>query len=128
VAEAVAVALENPDKHGGSIYELGGPEQLTMMEINERIAEAQGRQRRFLAMPDSMSGLFAAMPLTPMSRDQWTLLKPGSTVSGEHRTFAELGIDPRPLGLFLDKWMERFRKFGRFGLSNERAKERGRAG
>ncbi len=127
VAEAVAVALENPGEHGGHIYELGGPEQLSMMEINERIAEAQGRERRFVAMSDGMSGLFAAMPLTPMSRDQWTLLKPGSTVSGEHRTFAELGIEPRPLGLFLDKWMQRFRKFGRFGLSNERAKERGNA-
>ncbi|WP_298470101.1 complex I NDUFA9 subunit family protein [uncultured Erythrobacter sp.] len=127
VAEAVAVALENPAEHGGHIYELGGPEQLSMMEINQRIAEAQGRERRFLAMPDGVSGLFAAMPLTPMSRDQWTLLKPGSTVSGEHRTFEELGIEPRALGLFLDKWMERYRKFGRFGLSNERAKERGKA-
>lgn len=125
VAEAVAIALEDPGEHGGQIYELGGPEQLTMMEINKRIAEAQGRNRRFLAMSDSVSGLFAAMPLTPMSRDQWTLLKPGSTVTGEHRTFAELGIDPRPLGLFLDKWMQRFRKFGRFGQSNERAKQRG---
>ncbi len=126
VAEAVAVALESPSEHGGHIYELGGPEQLSMMEINERIAEAQGRQRRFLAMPDGASALFAAMPLTPMSRDQWTLLKPGSTVSGEHRTFAELGMDPRPLGLFLDKWMQRFRKFGRFGQSNDRAKARGK--
>lgn len=124
VAEAVVVALENPDQHGGHIYELGGPEQLSMMEINERIAEAQGRSRRFIAMPDGVSGLFAAMPLTPMSRDQWTLLKPGSTVSGEHRTISDLGIDPRPLGLFLDKWMQRFRRFGRFGESNERAKKR----
>ena len=95
------------------------------MEINQRIAEAQGRQRRFLAMPDTMSAMFAAMPLTPMSRDQWKLLKPGSVVSGEHRSFAELGIDPRPLGLFLDKWMERFRRFGRFGASDERTKKRG---
>ena len=59
-----------------------------------------------------------------MSKDQWRLLKAGSTVSGEHRTFADLGIEPRPLGLFLDKWMTRFRKFGRFGRSNERNKER----
>lgn len=125
VAEAIAVALEYPTEHGGHIYELGGPEQLSMMEINERIAEAQGRTRRFIAMPNAVSGLFAAMPLTPMSRDQWTLLKPGSTVSGEHPTFDELGIEPRPLGLFLDKWMERYRKFGRFGLSNDRSKERG---
>ncbi|MEO1647674.1 MAG: complex I NDUFA9 subunit family protein [Pseudomonadota bacterium] len=124
VAEAVALALENPAEHGGHIYELGGPEQLSMMEINERIAAAQGRKRRFIAMPDGLSALFAALPLTPMSRDQWTLLKPGSTVSGEHRTFAELGIEPKPLGLFLDKWMTRFRRFGRFGLSTQRNKER----
>ncbi|MEM9086188.1 MAG: complex I NDUFA9 subunit family protein [Pseudomonadota bacterium] len=124
VAEAVALALENPAEHGGHIYELGGPEQLSMMEISERIAAAQGRKRRFIAMPDGLSALFAALPLTPMSRDQWTLLKPGSTVSGEHRTFAELGIEPKPLGLFLDKWMTRFRRFGRFGLSTQRNKER----
>lgn len=127
VAEAVAVALENPAEHGGHVYELGGPEQLTMMEINERIAAAQGRKRRFIAMPDSVSGIFAALPGTPMSKDQWTLLQPGSVVSGSTRTFADLGIEPRPLGLFLDKWMLRYRRFGRFGLSNERAKERERA-
>lgn len=125
VAEAVAVALENPDQHGGAIYELGGPEQLSMMEINERIAAAQGRERRFIAMPDGLSAMFAAMPLTPMSRAQWALLQPGSTVSGEHRTFADLGIDPKPLGLFLENWMTRFRKHGRFGLSQERSKQRG---
>ena len=124
VAEAVMVALENPAAHGGHTYELGGPEQLSMMEINQRIAAAQGRERRFFAMPDSLSGLFASLPGTPMSKDQWTLLKPGSLVSEGALTFAELGITPRPLGLFLDKWMTRYRKFGRFGLSNERNKER----
>jgi len=124
VAEAVMVALEHPGEHGGHIYELGGPEKLTMLEINERIAKAQGRSRRFIAMPDGFSAFFAALPLTPMSKDQWTLLKPGSVVSGDHRTFAEMGIEPRPLGLFLDRWMTRYRKFGRFGLSNERNKER----
>ena len=124
VAEAITVALEKPAEHGGHIYELGGPERLTMLEINQRIAAAQGRKRRFIAMPDSLSALFAGLPLTPMSRDQCTLLKPGSTVSGEHRTFAELGIEPKPLGLFLDKWMTRFRRFGRFGLSTQRNKER----
>ena len=127
VAEAVAVALEHPDLHGGHTYELGGPEQLSMMAIHERIAEAQGRKRTFLAMPDGLSAAFAALPGTPMSRDQWTLLKPGSTVAPGARGFAELGIEPKPLGLFLDKWMLRYRKHGRFGAANERAKAR-RAG
>ncbi len=124
VAEAVATALEHPEEHGGRTYELGGPEQLSMIEIHERIAEAQGRKRRFIAMPDGLSAAFAAMPLTPMSRDQWALLKPGSTVAPGALGFAELGIEPKPLGLFLDKWMLRYRKHGRFGAANERAKSR----
>ncbi|MBU2587090.1 MAG: complex I NDUFA9 subunit family protein [Alphaproteobacteria bacterium] len=128
VAEAVAIALEHPEAHGGHTYELGGPEQLSMMEIHERIAAAQGRRRHFIAVPDGLSAAFAALPGTPMSRDQWALLKPGSTVANGTRGFAELGIEPRPLGLFLDKWMTRFRKHGRFGLSNDRAKARSAAG
>jgi uncharacterized protein YbjT (DUF2867 family) len=124
VAEAVATALEYPEEHGGRTYELGGPEQLSMIEIHERIAEAQGRKRRFIAMPDGLSAAFAAMPLTPMSRDQWALLKPGSTVAPGALGFAELGIEPKPLGLFLGKWMLRYRKHGRFGAANERAKAR----
>lgn len=124
VAEAVAVALEYPASHGGKTFELGGPEVLTMMDINTRIAAACGRDPKFIAMPDGLSGLFAAMPLTPMSRDQWTLLKAGSVVAGDANTLADLGIDARPLGLFLEKWMTRYRKFGRFGLANERNKSR----
>ncbi|WP_108789027.1 NAD-dependent epimerase/dehydratase family protein [Erythrobacter sp. Alg231-14] len=124
VADAVTAALADPTLHGGKTFELGGPEELTMMQINERIAAAQGRNRRFIAIPDGLSGLFASLPGTPMSKDQWTLLKPGSTVSDDALTFADLGITPRPLGLFLDKWMTRYRKFGRFGLSNERTKRR----
>ncbi len=114
VAEAVAVALENPGKHGGRSFELGGPEWLTMMEINRRIAAAQRRKRTFLPMPDAVSGAFAALPGTPMGKDQWALLKQGSVVSGEHPGFAQLGITPKPLDLFLDKWMVRYRRQGRF--------------
>lgn len=123
VAEAVATALEHPEAHGGKTFELGGPEQLSMMEIHERIAAAQGRKRTFLAVPDGLSAAFAALPLTPMSRDQWTLLKPGSTVAPGALGLADLGIEARPLGLFLDKWMLRYRKHGRFGAANERAKQ-----
>ncbi len=114
VAEAVAVSLENPGKHGGKLFELGGPEVLTMMEVNERIAQAQHRKRTFLPMPDGVSSVFASLPGTPMSSDQWRLLSSGNVVSGEHSTFKQLGISPKPLGLFLDKWMVRYRKHGRF--------------
>lgn len=120
VAEAVATALEDPARHGGKTFELGGPEPLTVMEINRRIAAAQGRKRRFIAVPDGASALFAALPGSPMSRDQWALLRPGNTVSGDHPGYQQLGIDPRPLGLFLDRWMVRYRKHGRFRPAAEK--------
>ena len=117
VAEAAVRALEDPGTHGGKTYELGGPEQLSMMEINQAIATAQNRNRSFLPMPDALSATFAALPGTPMGSDQWQLLKQGNVVSGDFPGFAKLGIEPKPLGLFLDKWMVRYRKHGRF---NER--------
>ncbi len=118
VAEATVRALEQPGEFGGKVYELGGPEQLSMMEINRAIAEAQYRDRSFLPMPDGLSALFAALPGTPMGSDQWQMLKAGNVVSGQLPGLDEFGITPRPLSLFLDKWMVSFRKHGRF---NERA-------
>lgn len=114
LAEAVAAALADPARHGGRIYELGGPERVTMLELNRRIAASQQRQRTFLPMPDRASALFAALPGTPMGRDQWVMLKQGSVPSGRLPGFAEFGIEPRPLGLFLDRWMQRYRRHGRF--------------
>jgi len=114
-AEAIAAALADPTKHGGKTYELAGPEVLTMAELHRRIAAAQGRERAFLAVPDALSALFAALPGTPMNADQWKLLKRGSTASGALPGCAQLGVQPRPLGLFLDRWMTRYRKHGRFG-------------
>lgn len=115
VAQAAATALADPATHGGRIYELGAPDTPTMMEINRRIARAQRRERTFLPMPDRLSALFAALPGTPMSTAQWTMLKAGAVLSGRHPGFAELGIAPRPLDLFLDDWMTPYRKHGRFG-------------
>ncbi len=114
IAEAIIRSLEAPSKHGGKIYELGGPEVLTMMSINERIAKAQQRKRAFIPVPDPLSKAFAMMPLTPMSRDQWVLLSSGNVADDAMPGFKQLGIEPRPLGLYLDKWMVRYRKHGRF--------------
>ena len=115
VAGAIAAAAANPAKHGGKLYELAGPATVTMMELNRSIADEQGRDRHFIAMPDFASAAFAAMPLTPMTSDQWAMLKQGNCASGKHPGFKELGVKPRPLALFLSKWMVRYRQHGRFG-------------
>jgi uncharacterized protein YbjT (DUF2867 family) len=120
-AAAIANALADPGRHGGKTYELAGPEVLTMAELHRRIAGAQGRDRGLIAVPDALSAVFAAMPLTPMNSDQWKLLKQGNVASGTLPGCAALGVQPRPLGLFLDKWMTRYRKHGRFGRKREAA-------
>ncbi len=116
-AAAVAAALADPARHGGKIYEIAGPESVTMLELNQRISASQNRKRAFIEMPDGLSALFAMLPGTPMNTDQWTLLKQGNRPSGALPGLKELGIAPRPLGLFLDRWMTRYRKYGRFNES-----------
>jgi len=118
-ALAVSAALRDPQSHGGKTYELGGPEVLTMLQINARIAQAQGRSPLFLPLHDMVSGAFAALtgwlPFAPLTRQQWQLLKAGNVVAAKAKGCKALGITPRPMGLFLDRWMVRYRKHGRFG-------------
>lgn len=118
-AAAVVEALANPATHGGKTYELGGPEAISMLDLHQRIQTAQGRERTLLALPDMVSGAFATLtgwlPGAPLSRDQWLMLQAGNVVSGKLPGLKQLGIAPRPLGLFLDKWMVQYRKHGRFG-------------
>ena len=119
LALAICAALEHPAAHGGQTFELGGPEVISMGELNRRVAQAAGRTPVFAELPDAVSAGFAALtgwlPFAPLSRQQWKLLKAGNVVSGQLPGCAALGVTPRPLGLFLDRWLVRFRKHGRFG-------------
>jgi len=114
-AAAIAAALADPAAFGGKTFEIAGPEVLTMLELNQRIAAAAGRKTHFLELPDPVAGLIAALPGTPISTDQLKLLNAGNVAGGSLPGIDALGIQPRPLGLFLDRWMVRFRKHGRFG-------------
>ena len=116
--EAIANALADPARHGGKSYDIAGPEPIAMLDLNRRIAAAQARERGFIALPDAVSGAFAALtgwlPGAPLSSDQWTLLKAGNILHGANG-MAALGVTPRPLALFLERWMVRYRKHCRFG-------------
>jgi NADH dehydrogenase len=117
-ALAVASALADPAAHGGETYEIAGPEAVTMAELNRRVAAACGRKPLLLELPDPVSEGFATLtgwlPGAPLTRQQWLLLKAGNVASGKLPGCKELGVTARPMGLFLDRWMVRFRKHGRF--------------
>lgn len=116
-AEALVNALADPRRHGGETYELAGPEVITMEELHRRIADAQDRKRALLPVPDRLGSIFASLPGTPLNSDQWRLLKQGSVATGAHPGIEKLGVTPKPLSLFLDDWMVRYRKHGRFTRS-----------
>lgn len=117
-AEAVTASLADHAAHGGKIYEIAGPDVFTMLDFNRKIAKAVGRQRLFAELPDAVSGAIAGLtgwlPGAPITSDQWQLLKAGNVASGKMPGLKELGIVAHPLGLYLDRWLVRYRKHGRF--------------
>lgn len=119
LAEAIGNALADPARLGGKIYEVGGPETISMLDLHHRLADCQDRARSFIALPDMVAAGFATLtgrlPGAPITRDQWLLLRAGNVASGAMPGLKALGVTGRPLGLFLDRWMVRFRKHGRFG-------------
>jgi NADH dehydrogenase len=56
-----------------------------------------------------------------MNSDQWKMLERGNVPAGKLPGLKALGVTPKPLALFLDKWMTRYRKHGRFGGKPELA-------
>jgi NADH dehydrogenase len=121
VARAVAAIVEDPQSHASKTYELGGPEVMTMTEVNRWIAEATGRERPMLEIPDEVSGPLATLtgwlPGAPITRDQWMMLQRDNVVSAKAKGLAALGIAPTPLDAVTPGWMVQYRKHGRFGAT-----------
>lgn len=121
VADAVVAALTDPAQHGGKIYEAAGPEVMTMAQLHRAMAAAQGRDPWLLALPDPLAKIIAALPLTPITTDKLRLLAQGNVATPGLPGLADMGITVRPLSLFLDRWMVRYRKHGRFTPSGKPA-------
>jgi len=114
-AQAVGNVLANHRAYAGQTFELGGPEVLSVLELNRRIAKATGRSPWLIELPDGLGKAIAALPLTPISADQYALLRQGNVADPAMPGIGALGVDPRPLALFLDRWLVTYRKHGRFG-------------
>lgn len=117
VAQAIANAAADPDRHGGRTFELGGPRQISMMELNRWIGKAIGRDRSLVAVPPSISSAIASLgwlPGAPITRDQYAMLQRDNVVSPGAPGLAELGVSPTPMEAIADSWLVRYRRHGRF--------------
>ncbi|KQT32062.1 3-beta hydroxysteroid dehydrogenase [Sphingomonas sp. Leaf412] len=116
VADAVVAALADRDTFGGRTFELGGPEVLTMLELHRRIATAIGRDPTFVPLPDVAGKLLSALPLSPISADQWKLLQRDTVVGDRAEGLDALGVARTPLDAITPGWLVRYARAGRFGL------------
>jgi len=122
VARAVADAVDGKAK-AGAVYELGGPEVLTMREVMEIILAITERNRMLAPLPFGLARLQAmvlqfapgAFKLTP---DQVAMLRSDNVVSdtaiAAGLTFAGLGIAPDSMEAIAPQYLWRFRAAGQF--------------
>jgi NADH dehydrogenase len=78
VCGAIVKSLAQPETIG-KIYELGGPEKLTYIEIMRGIAQAMGKPKPAVYIPfwpvEMMAALFDRYKFFPLTRDQLVMLK-----------------------------------------------------
>lgn len=118
VAEAVVAALADAERHAGKTFELGGPEVLTMIQLQRWIAATIGRTPMFAELPDAVGGAMAALgflPGAPITADQWKMLQKDAVAAPGSEGLAALGVTPTPLEAVAPTWLVRYRRAGRFG-------------
>ena len=116
VAEAVVSALTGAARPG-AVYELGGPETLTLADIMRRSLSYSGRRRWLPPLPFWFAKLLA--PITPITVDQVRMLQVDNIVSrsavDEGRTLAGLQVtSPRTVEAVVPGYLERFKARGQF--------------
>lgn len=122
VASAIADAVDGKTKPG-AIYELGGPEVVTMREAVELILQIAERDPMLVPLPFGLAKLKAAflqfapgdLKLTP---DQVEMLKTDNVVSEAAKsaglTLEGLSISPDSMAAVMPSYLWRFRKTGQF--------------
>ncbi|MDL2339958.1 MAG: complex I NDUFA9 subunit family protein [Pseudomonadota bacterium] len=112
LAQAIAAATLDPARHGGKIYEIGGPEVLTMLDLQRAIFAQTGQSPDLVELPDIAGTLlskFGFLPGAPLTGDQWKMLQHDNIVAPGAQGLAAFGIAPTPLAAVAGEWLDRFR-------------------
>lgn len=104
---ARAIDLDPPD---GPLFEVGGPEQLTVREVVRTVLEVLGKRRAVVGIPKGLvkvaASFLALLPVPPLSPAAVDFVTMDVTVDigPMRRTF---GIEPAPLGRALRRYLGR---------------------
>ena len=117
IAQAAAKAL-NDASTAGKIYELGGPEVMTLKQVMELVLKETRRNRILLPIPFGLARPLALvlglLPKPLLTLDQLRLLETDNVVSDDAPTLRELGIIPEAAAAIVPTYLWRFRKHGEF--------------
>jgi NADH dehydrogenase len=122
VAKAVISALTGKAQ-AGAVYQLGGPEVLTMKEVMQRVLTYTMRKRMLVPLPFPLAKLQGAilqlLPNPPLTLDQVRLLESDNVVSeaarSEKRTLEGLGIaEPVAVEAVVPDYLDQYRPKGQF--------------
>ena len=118
VGKAVTAAALDPRTHGGNVYEIGGPQVLTMRELMEWIGKATGYSRPLIDVPDpvarGMARAFGWAPGAPITWDQWLMLQRDNVPAPGAPGLRAFGISGTPLAAVSEGWLTSYRRNGRF--------------
>ncbi|AUC53771.1 complex I NDUFA9 subunit family protein [Sagittula sp. P11] len=131
VARAAVMGVLGQAEPG--IYELGGPDVMTFREMMQDMLKVIHRRRLIVNLPFFIAGPLASvmglvekltLGLVPaqITRDQVKTLHHDNVVSGETKTFADLGITPTAVEAVLPDYLWRFRPSGQYDAIKESAK------
>ncbi|MDH3579225.1 MAG: complex I NDUFA9 subunit family protein [Hyphomicrobiales bacterium] len=121
VARAVVAALDGRCRPG-EIYELGGPDVMTLRDVYEKVLEHSNRRRLLLPLPFGLAKFtawfFQLLPSPLLTVDQVRLLQSDNVVDRiavmEKRTFRHMGIEPISADAVIGDYLQRFRPRGEF--------------
>jgi len=115
VADAVMAAIERPDLRG-RLFELGGPEILTMRALMAWIARTIHRSPCLLSIPDRVASLQARilerLPGKLLTSDQLLMLARDNVADPSRPGLAALGVTATPIALVVPLYLARFRRAG----------------
>jgi NADH dehydrogenase len=119
VAQAALHALNDPATEG-KIFELGGPEALTLKQVMQLVLKQTHRKRLLVPVPFAIARLQAAvlglLPKPLLTLDQVKLLERDNVVADGALGLRDLGIVPIAAEAILPSYLWRFRKHGEFEI------------
>jgi NADH dehydrogenase len=118
VAAAIVAAVATPAASAGRTFELGGPQVMSMAQVQRWIAARTGRAPLFVDVPDVAGALLAKavgwLPGAPITTDQWLMLQSDNVVGDDADGLAALGVTPTPIDAVAPEWLVQYLRHGRF--------------